>query len=138
MLLLIAIAFVITGCGLSESFMRGQRMPNNADNALMVFGGPNRNIYLGNISLDPGNADSIYNKNGKYGDPSSELSISNKKGDYGSTTSALSACNPDATNPPVLIDRYNTVLGEFTLNETFKSNLPVRMIDALRKLCKTH
>ncbi len=82
------------------------------------------------------NADSIYNKKGKYGDPKSELSISNKKSDYGSVTSKLSACNPDAFTPPVVVDKYNMVLGEFTLNHAFKSKLLATITDPLQKICK--
>ncbi len=81
------------------------------------------------------NADSIYNKKGKYGDPKSELSISNKKSEYGSVTSKFSACNPDAFTPPIIVDKYNMVLGTFTLNKGFKSTLPDDLLDKLRKLC---
>lgn len=137
MLLIVIIAVVISGCGFSGSFMRGRNMPEASviGNAPMVFGGEYRDIYLGNISTDPTNADSIYNKKGKYGDPKSELSISNKKGEYGSVTSKFSACNSDAFTPPVIVDKYNMVLGTFTLNKAFHTTLPDDLIAKLRKLC---
>jgi len=127
---------MLLGCGLPDSFMRAQRMPTQGGGAPMVFGGVNRDIYLGNISDHPADMDSIYNPSGKYGDPNSEFSIRNTKSDYGSKTSNLSACNPDAFNPPIIVDRYNMVVGVFTLNESLKSTLPPAIIDPLRKLCK--
>ena len=134
------VSLLLVACGFTDDFMRARRMPAptaSANNAPMIFGGQDHDIYLGNISLQQGDRDSIYNLQGKYGDPNADLSISNKKSIYGSATSALSACNPQATNPPILVNKYNNVLGDFTLNAERETKLSDDVIGSLRKLCKT-
>ena len=137
MLLIMVILAFLTACNFPDSFMRSRNMPVTPSNAPMIFGGQNRDIYLGNISTNPADADSIYNQQGKYGNSkSAALSISNKKSEYGAATSELSACNPHAINPPILVDKYNMVLGDFTLNPERNSTLTPAIISALQKLCR--
>lgn len=135
MLLVMVVFASLAACTFSDSFMRSRNMPVTPSNAPMIFGGQNRDIYLGNISSNQADADSIYNRQGKYGDPKSLLSISNKKNAYGGVASELSACDPHAINPPILVDKYNMVLGDFTLNPERNSALTPEISNALRKLC---
>jgi len=134
-LLIIAVVASLSACSFSSSFMRARHMPAKAPDALMVFGGANQDIYLGTLG-EATDEDSIYNQQGKYGNPHSDLSISNKRSVYGSRDSEFSACNPHAPLPPIIVDKYNNVIGDFTSNARLKTALPDELIAPLRKLCK--
>ncbi len=58
--------------------------------------------YLGNLSANPYDPESVNNPHGRYGSPYSQDSINNPFGQYGSPYSSDSANNPYATNPPVI------------------------------------
>ncbi len=60
--------------------------------------------YLGRLSDNPYEKDSVSNPYGRYGNPFSPDSINNAYGKYGSPYSNSSANNPYATNAPVIID----------------------------------
>lgn len=59
--------------------------------------------YLGKLSSNPVDPDSISNPVGRYGSPVSADSVNNPVGRYGSTVSSESANNPLATNAPRII-----------------------------------
>ena len=59
--------------------------------------------YLGNLSRNPYDPDSLSNPYGA-GNPYSPNSITNPYGPYGSPYSSRSATNPYATNAPKLYD----------------------------------
>ena len=56
--------------------------------------------YLGKLSANPYDPDSIANPYGRYGNPYSPDSVNNPYGRYGSPYGAESANNPYATRPP--------------------------------------
>ncbi len=58
--------------------------------------------YLGNLSSNPYDANSVGNPYGKYGSEYSSDSINNPYGKYGSQYSNDSPNNPYATNPPAI------------------------------------
>ena len=58
--------------------------------------------YLGNLSSNPYDANSISNPYGRYGSEYSADSINNPYGKYGSQYSNDSPNNPYATNPPAI------------------------------------
>lgn len=60
--------------------------------------------YLGNLSNNPYDPDSVSNPYGRYGSRYSPDSINNPYSKYGSRYSNDSVNNPYATNPPVIID----------------------------------
>ena len=60
--------------------------------------------YLGTLSSNPYDPDSVSNPYGQYGSEYSSDSINNPYGQYGSEYSNDSPNNPYATNPPVIID----------------------------------
>ncbi len=70
---------------------------------------PQTGKYLGNLSANPYDPDSVSNTTGQYGSPYSQDSINNPVGEYGSPYSDKSINNPYATNPPIVIDtdEYN-------------------------------
>lgn len=59
--------------------------------------------YLGNMSANTLDPNSINNPLGRYGNPLSPDSVRNPLGTYGNPLSNSSITNPFATNPPVLI-----------------------------------
>ena len=58
--------------------------------------------YLGNLSSNPYDANSVSNPYGRYGSEYSADSINNPYGKYGSQYSNDSPNNPYATNPPAI------------------------------------
>jgi hypothetical protein len=58
--------------------------------------------YLGNLSANPYDSDSVNNSYGRYGSEYSADSINNPYGQYGSPYSNDSANNLYATNPPAI------------------------------------
>mgnify|MGYP003691464199 FL=1 len=63
--------------------------------------------YLGNLSTNQNDPDSVSNPHGRYGSKDSEDSINNPDGKYGSPQSNDSLNNPYATNPPIVLDPEN-------------------------------
>ncbi|OGW78853.1 MAG: hypothetical protein A3I73_00935 [Omnitrophica bacterium RIFCSPLOWO2_02_FULL_45_16] len=59
--------------------------------------------YLGRVSSNPVDPDSISNPVGRYGSPVSVDSVNNPVGRYGSAVSSESANNPLATNAPRIV-----------------------------------
>lgn len=65
--------------------------------------------YLGKLSSDPYDSDSVSNPYGQYGSQYSPDSVNNPYGQYGSPYSNSSANNPYATEAPVLIERNGKI-----------------------------
>lgn len=61
--------------------------------------------YLGNLSTNQNDPDSVSNPHGRYGSKYSEDSINNPDGKYGNSQSNDSPNNPYATNAPIVLDR---------------------------------
>jgi hypothetical protein len=77
-------------------------------------------VFLGKITADEYDSDSIYNEYGTYGSKYSTESIWNEYGDYGSKYSSKSAFNELATEPPIILDGKRTIVGYLTTNTTLK------------------
>lgn len=75
--------------------------------------------YLGLISSDPFEADSIANSYGAYGNPYSPASIRNEYGIYGGQYGTHSPYNPYNTRPPVIV-RDGQVVAYLTVNPYVK------------------
>tara|TARA_B110000467_G_scaffold113895_1_gene104391 strand:- start:83 stop:418 length:336 start_codon:yes stop_codon:yes gene_type:complete len=61
--------------------------------------------YLGNLSTNQHDPDSVSNPHGRYGSKDSEDSINNPNGKYGDPQSNDSPNNPYATNAPIVLDQ---------------------------------
>ena len=85
-------------------------------NKLMVFGGPSNQTYLGCLNCSEYSLDSVLNEFGSYGNRYSTASILNSFGQFGSRYSQYSACNPYATNSPVIVHGNGNYYGRLTLN----------------------
>lgn len=58
--------------------------------------------FLGKLTLNRYDSESIFNKYGNYGNPYSSTSIFNKYSSYGSPYSSLSPSNPYTSTPPAI------------------------------------
>jgi hypothetical protein len=59
--------------------------------------------YLGKLSSNPYDPNSVSNPYGQYGSPYSPTSINNRFGTYGNPYSPLSATNPYTTTAPAIV-----------------------------------
>jgi len=72
--------------------------------------------YLGTLSSNPYDPESISNPYGRFGSTYSPTSINNPYGSYGSPYSARSGTNPYTTGGPRLYSRDGTYLGKLNSN----------------------
>jgi len=91
-----------------------------AETPLLIFGssenGRRGNVFLGCINCNKFDSDALANQFGDFGSRFSSVSIYNRFGEYGNQFSDISACNPRATNPPVVVDNQGDFYGYLTLN----------------------
>ena len=82
----------------------------------MIFGGEGHKTYLGCLNCAQYATDSVFNEYGQHGSRYSSESIWNHYDEYGSAYSSYGACNPYATDPPVIVDSAGRYYGRLTLN----------------------
>src|SRR4051812_16640371 len=82
---------------------------------LMVFGGLDHKTYLGCLSCNEFEYDSVFNKYGPHGSAFGFESIFNHYSEYGSKYSMYSACAEVAFDPPVVVDKKGSFYGRLTL-----------------------
>lgn len=80
-----------------------------AQQAPRLYSNDGKGVYLGKLSANPYDQDSISNPYGKYGSPYSQNSVNNPYGTYGSPYSPYSATNPYATSAPVIVAPRSTM-----------------------------
>ena len=93
----ISAATLLLGTTLPSTAQSWSDLDGNA-----FLGNPATNQFLGKVSSNRVDSDSICNRVGDYGSRVSELSLLNRIGDYGSRISDFSANNPHAQYPPIL------------------------------------
>ncbi len=105
-----------TGCALPETQPGGatSQVPREK---LLLYGGPGQAVYLGCLTCDETDPESVHNPTGNYGSRLSMTSILNSFSDYGSRVSNYSVCNPLATDPPLVIDQARSAHGRLTVNK---------------------
>lgn len=89
--------------------------------------------YLGKLTLNTNDIDSIWNEFGEYGNNYSGTSIWNEYGLYGSVNSPASAFNPYATRPPVIYSNDGTFMGYLSKNK-YLDNISLDIISLQRFL----
>ncbi len=82
--------------------------PVAANAQTIIMGGDGS--YLGLVSSDQYNQESICNRYGDYGSPYQANSIFNKYGTYGGEYSQLGAYNKQAGRPPAVVENGEVVL----------------------------
>ncbi|MFB0847287.1 copper amine oxidase N-terminal domain-containing protein [Paenibacillus oleatilyticus] len=76
--------------------------------------------YLGKLTANDLDTDSIYNDLGTYGSKFSTTSIWNEFGTYGGKFSLQSAFNDFATEPPIILDGDGNITGYLTTNKNIQ------------------
>jgi len=108
-----------------------------ASTALLLFGGLNHKTFLGCLNCSEYSADSVLNPYGHYGSPYSSQSIFNKYSQYGSRYSPYGACNPYATDPPVIVDNDGNYYGRLTLNKYHRQiGIGTKLLGWLASICE--
>lgn len=102
----------------------------------MIFGGPNRRVYLGCLNCSQISTDSVLNPAGEHGSPVFQESVYNHAGPYGSLVSPESACNPVANDPPMILDQSGRYYGRLTLNRlTPQIGIGLQFFAWLNRVC---
>lgn len=83
---------------------------------LILIADNNDKTYLGKLTTNKFDSDSIFNEFGTYGSNFSIYSIWNEFGTYGSKFSIYSPFNQFSTTPPLMIDGNGNVLGRLSIN----------------------
>jgi len=109
-----------------------------AQSDLLIFGGRGHDVFLGCLSCNRFEIDSVLNKYGTYGSQYSTDSIWNRYGLYGGAYGTYSPCNRYSTNPPAVVDRSGNFYGYLTINPFQRQRLTDRtVIDWLeREVCR--
>jgi len=89
-------------------------LSNRSSSELLLIGADGR--YLGKLTLNKFDPESIFNEFGDYGSKFSPTSIWNEFGDYGSKFSPKSAFNEFATDPPLIV-ADGKVIGRLSTNK---------------------
>lgn len=83
---------------------------------LLLYGGPQHDVFLGCLSCEKGDPQSIFNPEAPFGKTNVERSIWNPHGPYGNRKSPLSPWNPTGTQPPQIRDETDAFHGYFSAN----------------------
>jgi len=86
---------------------------------LKIYGGKNHDQFLGCITCDTEDLNSIWSSYSAYGTLHDTNSIWNPDGKYGSKTSNYSPFNEKAKYPPIILDKNGKSYGYFTVNKKF-------------------
>jgi len=101
---------------------------------LLLFGGPDQDVFLGCLNCRPFNPESICNRSKDYGSRYSSTSIWNRHSDYGSRYSSNSPWNQHASDPPAIIDRKGNFYGYMTASrfhaQRTRSPLLLQLLDS--------
>jgi len=89
--------------------------------SLYLYGGNNNSVYLGCLTCNQYDNESICNKFGTYGNSFNNLSIWNQFGTYGNSFNSYSPWNSFSSYGPVIIGSNGFNYGYFTTN-AFKFN----------------
>lgn len=126
--ILVAIIREIVGCGLdiykklksdsatSPEITSSELYPSK-NQKLFLYGGENNKEYLGCLTCDEYDTESIWNAYGTYGSKYQTNSIWNAYGTYGSKYNSYSPWNEHSSTPPSIIDENNSFHGYFTINK---------------------
>jgi hypothetical protein len=107
----------------------------STDCELLVFGGTSHEVFLGCLS-DEQRPDSVFNMVGEHGSDLSPASMRNKFAPYGSNYDDTSACNPSATQPPVVLSADGKSLGLLSLNPSLERRITAPSVtDWLARMC---
>lgn len=107
--------------GLMATPSSAQSLSDLDGNAFLYH--PATDQFLGVVSSDRYDGNSICNPYGDYGSKYSDLSIRSQYGLYGDRYSDTSAYNPRASQPPVVVLADGQVLAILTRNPNFQTRI---------------
>lgn len=81
--------------------------------------------FLGKLTTNKYDADSIFNDYGTYGSKYSSTSIWNEYGTYGSKYNSQSAFNPYTSTPPIIVDSNYKLIGYLTTNKYVSQGITI-------------
>gem|GEM_PF-5369963 len=84
---------------------------------LILVADDGKYTYLGKLTTNKYDSDSIFNEYGSYGSKYSSESIWNTYGTYGSKYSSYSPFNSYTSTPPMIIDGNYNIVGRLTVNK---------------------
>lgn len=90
--------------------------PLISNGSLFLIADDGENTYLGKLTTNEFDSDSIYNDFGTYGNKFSSKSIWNEFGTYGNPFSSLSPFNEFTSTPPIIVDADGNTVGRLTVN----------------------
>jgi hypothetical protein len=105
--------------------------PSQAPKALLLFGGPDHETFLGCLNCTETSASSVCNTLGKFGSSLQENSIWNGLGTYGSSLSEYSPWNSLADKAPIIVDKDGKSYGYFSVNTLHHDRTHIRWIVAI-------
>jgi hypothetical protein len=85
-------------------------------NTLSLYSDENTRVYLGKLTTNKYDSDSIFNEYGTYGSRYSSKSIWNEYGTYGGKYSSYSPFNKYSSSGPLIIDGNGYIIGRLTVN----------------------
>jgi hypothetical protein len=98
-----------------------------------IYGGKNHDQFLGCMTCDDEDSNSIWSSYSDYGSMHNPNSIWNPDGKYGSKTSNYSVFNEKAKYPPIILDENGKLYGYFTVNKKFPKRATNRMTEYICK-----
>lgn len=90
---------------------------NNVQFPLTLWSDEDEPVFLGKITTNKYDSESISNSYGDYGSRYSSTSIFNNYSKYGSDYSRYSAFNEHASHPPLIVDASGNIVGKLSENE---------------------
>ncbi|MBB6109696.1 hypothetical protein SAMN05421821_105115 [Mucilaginibacter lappiensis] len=103
----------------------------NAQSKLKIYGGKNYDQFLGCMTCDDDEPNSIWSPLSDYGSTHKAKSIWNKNGVYGSEKSNYSPYKINAKYPPRVIDGNGKVVGYLTINKSNPNRLKGSVADLI-------
>ena len=100
---------------------------------LYLYADDGTGTFLGEISSNKYDTDSIANEYGSYGNKYQTKSIFNQYGNYGSKYSQYSVFNEYATHPPKILDKNGKVVGYLTANKYIRDAITYEEMMVLLK-----
>lgn len=108
------------------------------DRRWVVLGGPDHDVFLGCLSsCFQEDSEYIFAQMMPYGRFTGPHSIANQHSPYGTPHGPYSACDPAASNPPILVDEKGNVAGAVTLNAAIPGRIQNEWVIAqIEHLCE--
>jgi hypothetical protein len=102
---------------------------------IYLYSDEDKRVYLGKLTTDKYDSESVFNEYGTYGSKYDALSIWNDYGLYGGKYSSYSAFNKYALSPPFIVDSEGYLVGRVTTNSFLEGAInPNELYNVLKVL----